>query len=130
MGYGSRLRKITIQRGSRAGGTNNTASLTLQDIVFTATGKGSSHNAKTVTVVAGGPLSRALSVSVVSNAITITPATNGSGTITTTTAQAVTAVNANGSAAALVTASGGSVTVIAAVAATALTGGTDFAIGG
>lgn len=130
MGYGDKLRKITIQRGSRAGGTNNTASRTIQDIVLTATGKGSAHNAKTITVAAGGPINRALSVSVSGNDITVTPATNASGVITTTTAQAVTAINANTSAAALVTASGGSATVIAAVAATALTGGTDYTIGG
>lgn len=103
--------------------------LTLQTILFTAVAFGTVGTAPTIEIIAGGPLNRALSVSVTGSAITITPATNGSGVITTTQAQAATAVNGSGPASALVAASGGGATAVAAAAATPLTGGSDYVFG-
>jgi hypothetical protein len=130
MAFNSKIRKTTIQRGSQAGGISNAASKTIQDIVLTHKARSSAGNAVTVTVVAGGVNNRALSVSIAGDAITITPATNGTGVITTTTAQAVTALNADSNISKKVVASGGSATVIAATGATALAGGSDWTIGG
>ena len=101
-----------------------------QGITYTAKAEGTGGNSITITIVAGGPANRALSVSVSGNAITVTPATDAGGVITTTKAGVTTAVNGNAPASALVTASGGDATAVAALAATNLSGGSAYVVGG
>lgn len=100
------------------------ASLILADITYTAKSPGTGGNAITVTYVVAGN-NTALSVGVVSNAITVNLATNGGGAATSTAAQVAAAVNASGAASALVGAvvTGNQNTVQAAQAATNLAGG-------
>lgn len=113
----------------RAVGFHNKATLTNQGITYTAKNKGTGGNSISITIAAGGPLNRALSVSVTGNAITVTPATGGTGAITSTQAQVRDAVNANTAASALVEATGGGATLITALAATNLSGGTAYVVG-
>ncbi len=107
------------------------ASLVNQSITYTADTPGTDGNAITVAITAGGAgqESRALSVGVTGTAITVVPATDGAGAITTTRAGVVAAVNGDVSAAALVTAAGSGGTAIAALAATPLTGGSSYVFG-
>lgn len=107
------------------------ASLVNQSITYTADTPGTEGNTITVAIVAGGAgqESRALSVDVTGTAIVITPATDGAGAITTTRADVVAAVNGDVDAAALVTAAGVGATVITALAATPLTGGSSYVFG-
>lgn len=104
------------------------------DIVLTSVDPASTANSITYTIVAGGPVSRALSVSVSGSDITVTPATDGAGAITSTAAQIRTALTASGPASALVThalAAGNDGTgVVTALATTSLSGGTSYRIGG
>jgi hypothetical protein len=98
-------------------GTDNSAT-------YTAKAYGASGNAITIAYVDPGANSQALSVSVADQNITVSLATNGSGTITSTSALVVAAINASGPAAALVTAAvdgtdGGAGTGAAAVTAMA-----------
>lgn len=111
-------------------GILSSATLVNQGITYTAVESGTAGNDITVTIVAGGPTSRALSVAVSGSAITITPATDVAGTITTTQDGVVTAVNASAPASALITATGGGAAVIAALATTSLSGGRSYVIGG
>lgn len=109
-------------------GTNN-------DLTYTAKAGGVSHalgNAVTVAYVVAG-VSTALSVSVAGNAITVNVATNASSVAVSTAAQVSAAVAAIAPATALVSvanADGNDGTgVVAAMAATALTGGQDYVLG-
>lgn len=123
---GGRFRSIAGSWGR--GGILAAASLVQNGITYTAPA-GSAGNSTTVTTAAGGPLNRALSVGVAGSAITVTPATNGAGAISSTQAQVAAAVNANGPAAALVTASGGTGALVVAAGPTSLAGGSDYVIG-
>ncbi len=106
------------------------AAVTIQATTYTAVTFGTGGQAITITILAGlGVNNRPLSVSVTGNAITISPATNGSAVITSTQAQVQAAVVAHAPAAALVTATGGGATTITAVASTPLAGGSDYVYG-
>ncbi len=119
----------TLIPGLRLYGTASRASGTIDGVTYLARDAGASGNDISVAVAAGGPAGRALSVGVSGKAITITPATDGAGAITTTRAQARDAINADAAASALVTANGGDATLVAATAATNLTGGVSRTLG-
>lgn len=102
--------------------------LTNSKLKFTAKAElGAGGNAITITTVKPSTNSAALAVTVTGKAITVSLATDGSATATSTAAQVLAAVNASSPAAALVTASLGTgssgVSVYAVHAATALAGG-------
>jgi phage tail sheath protein FI len=103
------------------------AALSLQGIDFKAVTGGTSGNSVTVRYVDPASNSAALAVSVVSNAITVNLATNGSGGLISTRQQVIDAINQSTPASALLTATLGSGFVgsdfLAAVAATNLAGG-------
>ena len=120
------------------GGYANFASLTTaiagtnNDLVWTANTGGTAGNAITIAYVVAGT-NTPLTVSVAGNAITVNVATNGAGAATSTAAQVAAAVAATPAAGQKVTgtnAAGNDGTgVVAAMGATALTGGTDWTIG-
>lgn len=103
------------------------------DLVYTAKTGGVAGNAITVTYVVAGA-STPLTVSVAANAITVNVATSAGSAATSTAAQVAAAVAASAPAAALVgavNATGNDGTgVVAALAATNLTGGVDSTRGG
>jgi hypothetical protein len=133
---GSRFR--LIPGNWQAFGISLPASLTTvlaganNDMVWTARNRGTGGNAITVAYVVAGA-STPLSIGVVGNAITVNVATNGSSVATSTAAQVKAAVEASAAANALVklanAASNDGTGVVAAQAATALSGGTDWVMG-
>ena len=139
MGEFTTTRSRTRQLSGRVGGYRAAASLTTNltgvnnDLTYTAKNEGFAGNSITVQYVAGGPVNRALSVSVSGNAITVTPATDGAGVINSTATAVRNAVNANTAAAALVTAADAAgnkgAGVVGTMAATPLTGGSWFISG-
>lgn len=113
-GYGTQATLITALSGA-----NN-------DLLFTARNPGTGGNAITVAYVVSGN-NTALSVAVVSNAITVTVATGGGGAATSTAAQVKAAIEASAPATALVgiayPASNDGTGIVTALGATNLTGG-------
>lgn len=133
---GSRYRRVN--GGGVRVGTLTSASLTTalagnnNDLTFTADNAGVAGNDISVRYVVAGN-STPLSVSVAGNAITVNVATDAGGLPTSTATQAKNAIDANTSAAALVNvanAPGNDGTgVVAAMAATNLSGGTSYSFG-
>lgn len=103
-------------------GTNN-------DLVFTAVATGTAGNAITVAYVDPSGNDQALAVTVTDSAISVSLATNGSGTITSTAASIKTAIEEDEAASALVTVANAAANdgtgVVTALTATNLTGGSD-----
>lgn len=133
---GSRFRRI--HSNTVLGGHKFKAALTTalagsnNDLKFEADERGVGGNSITVAYVVSGN-NTALSVSVSGSAITVNVATNGGGDPTSTAAQVRDAVNAHATASELVTASNAAgndgTGVVAALSATALSGGTNWRIG-
>lgn len=126
---GSSKPRYRFAGSSVRGGRLSATSGVINGVTYTAVTPGTSGRGITVTIVAGGPVLRALSVAVAGQAITVAPATDAAGVITTTQAGVAAAVNGYAPASALVTASGGAATAAAATAATALAGGSDYVFG-
>ena len=101
----------------------------LADLTYTARDPGTAGNAISVVHLDPAGNSQALAVSVVGSVITVSLATDGAGAITSTAAQVKAAVLANRNSRALVYCEdeGAGTGIVNAVAATALTGGTDKA---
>ena len=116
---------ITVPAPTQAALTTALAGVN-NDLVFTAVPRGKAGNNITVQYVVAG-LSTALSVVVTGTAIVVNVATDGAGAPTSTAAQVETALEANASVAALVTianaAANDGTGIVAALAATALSGG-------
>ena len=102
------------------------ASLTLQDVLFTANDDGTDGNGIRVRYVLPG-VDGAIAITVSGNDITVTLARTGGVSVSTGVAVAA-AVNANADAGALVTAASMSATVQTAVAFTSLSGGVNKAV--
>jgi hypothetical protein len=125
--------------GWTTGGTNSAASLTTalaganNDLTYTAKSRGTGGNSTRIRYVVAGA-NTPLSVSVSGSDITVNVATDGSSNPTSTANAVLAAVNASTPASALVTASlaaGNDGTgVVATLAFTSLTGGTNWVIGG
>lgn len=104
------------------------ASRTIQNTVYTAVTAGVGGNSITIVYLDPGGNNQALSVSVVTNAITVHLATNGGGTITSTNDLIAAAILASAPAHALVTSvvgGGHGSDVVTAVGSTALQNGAD-----
>lgn len=104
------------------------AALVNQSLTYTAVTNGVLGNSITIRLVDPGLPSQALSVSVVSSAITVSLATDGGGTITSTGNAVKAAINADPVASLLVLVSGTNGSAVIALVATALAGGTDGGI--
>lgn len=104
------------------------ATLLNQGITYTAVRPGTVGNAITIALINPALPSQSLSISVVNSAISISLATDGGSAITTTATQLVAALGANAAASALVTASGAGAIALSALAATALSTGTNGTI--
>jgi len=113
---------VPDRRGAFATLTTGTAST--NRITWRARNAGTIGNSVTVALVKSGN-NTPLSVSVTNQAITVNLATDASGNQVSTCAQVVSAVNGNTSASALVIATAVDAGVVAAVAASALSGGLD-----
>lgn len=105
-------------------GFGTKATLTVQNIIYTARAGGTGGNSITVTNAVAGN-NTALSVGVVGSAITVNMSTNGGGASTATAAQVLAALKASAAAMALVDVSltGDATTVQTAAGSTALAGG-------
>jgi hypothetical protein len=106
-------------------------------LTFTAVEYGAGGNSISIAYIDPGAINQSLSVTVADKAITVSLATNGSGTITSTAAQVKAAIEANAVANALVTAAintsdSGSADdgsgVVTALAAANMTGGAGFGV--
>lgn len=138
MAIGPRGPRFRTIAGLAAFGQKAKATLTTalaganNDIKYTAVARGTSGNSITVAYVVAGN-NTPLTVAVVSNAITVNVATDAGGLATSTADQVKAAIEASAAASALVTvedATGNDGSgVVAALAATALSGGTEWTIG-
>ena len=138
MGYGTPLKKTSIQPGGILVGQGVAASLTTaltgtnNDLVFTARDRGTAGNSTTISYVVSGA-NTALAVTVTGTAISVAVATNGSSAATSTAAQIAAAVLASPAANGLVltanAASNDGTGVVVALSATALSGGADYVRG-
>ncbi len=106
------------------------ATLTAQDVTVTANEAGTAGNGIKLALVDPSANTQSLAVSVAADTITVSLATDGTGAITSTAADIVAAINAHLVARTLVTASGDATDAVAAVSATALTGGAGANVGG
>ncbi len=101
------------------------AVLVNQSLTYTAVTSGALGNLITIRLLDPSAINQVLSVTVVSSAITVHLATDGSGTITSTGDLIKAAVNANAAAALLVLVSGSNASTVTALAATPLASGRD-----
>ena len=120
---------MSDSQGAAAASTSTGVVASNNAITYTAKQVGQAGNTITVAQVNPGTNNAALAVTVNGEQITVSLATDGTGTVTTTAAQVIAAVAANGPASALVAAANqGASTgagVVPAVAQTALAGGSD-----
>ncbi len=101
------------------------AVLVNQSLTYTAKVAGALGNSITIALIDPSAINTPLSVAVVGSAISVTLATNGAGTITSTGNAVEAAINANPAAAALVLVTGTNGSALTAIAATPLASGTD-----
>lgn len=104
------------------------ALLANQSLTYTAITAGVLGNSITIALVDPGAINQALTVTVVGTAISVSLATNGAGTITSSGNAVKAAVNANATAALLVLVTGTNGSAVIALAPTPLASGTDGGI--
>jgi hypothetical protein len=123
--------QVTIAGETTAEAATVTVGATNSKVMLTAVEEGAEGNAITITITDPPGNNVALSVDVDGTAIEVIAATDGSSAITSTAAQVIAAINEDNDASQLVVAENGAASngtgVVAAAAATPLTGGTDAA---